>query len=135
MLPGETELLIKSPTSTLRLKEDADPSYLSAKPASGASPMSLTTKCKSNEQDRTVSAKDLGKKIESIDETPEITEEGECGEKEEKAEEEMKTKTKLELGAKQNLKHFTFADQDMEFKPPKKTCNKGGKNGQNIKLG
>ena len=95
----------------------------------------MTTKCKSNEQDRTVSAKDLGKKIESIDETPEITEEGECGEKEEKAEEEMKTKTKLELGAKQNLKHFTFADQDMEFKPPKKTCNKGGKNGQNIKLG
>ena len=122
--------MIKSPTSTLRLKEDEDSSHLSAKPSSGASPMSLmTTKCKSNEQDRTVLAKDLGKKIESIDETPEITEEGECGEEEEKAEEAMKTKPTLELGAKQNLKHFTFADEDMEFKPPKKTCNKGGKNG------
>ena len=79
---------------------------------------------KSSEQKRTV----LGKKIESIDETPEIRQEER--EDDPVKQEELKKETKATFGneAKKNLKHFTFAKEDMEFKPPKKPSgSKGGK--------
>ena len=84
-------------------------------------PLPMTVLGKSSEQERSV----LGKKIESIDETPEITQEE--AENEETKREELNKETKtFGNGAKKNLKHFTFAKEDMEFKPPKKPCNKGG---------
>ena len=84
-----------------------------------------TVLAKSSEQERSV----LGKKIESIDETPEITEEGEASAKANANGtklEEKEARPTLGNGAKKNLKHFTFAKEDMEFKPPKKPCTKGG---------
>ena len=88
-------------------------------PSTTIPPLPMTVLGKSSEQERSV----LGKKIESIDETPEITQEE--AENEETKREELETKT-FGNGAKKNLKHFTFAKEDMEFKPPKKPCNKGG---------
>ena len=84
-----------------------------------------TVVAKSSEQERSV----MGKKIESIDETPEITEEGEASAKANANGtklEEKEARPTLGNGAKKNLKHFTFAKEDMEFKPPKKPCTKGG---------
>ena len=83
-----------------------------------------TVLAKSSEQERSV----MGKKIESIDETPEITEEGEASAKANGTkQEEKEARPTLGNGAKKNLKHFTFAKEDMEFKPPKKSCtSKGG---------
>ena len=85
-----------------------------------------TVLAKSSEQERSV----MGKKIESIDETPEITEEGDLADAKANANgtklEEKEARPTLGNGAKKNLKHFTFAKEDMEFKPPKKPCTKGG---------
>ena len=138
---GEDELLIKS---TGNKKESIKKSSSKEKEEEGelcgketkASPQLITNPptilpptsviAKSREQEREV----MGKKIESIDETPEITEEG-GNDGNEAKQEELKADLKkaqptIGNGAKKNLKHFTFSKEDMEFKPPKKPGTKGG---------
>ena len=133
---GEDELLIKS---TGNKKESIKKSSSKEKEEEGelcgketkASPQLITNPPTilpptSREQEREV----MGKKIESIDETPEITEEG-GNDGNEAKQEELKADLKkaqptIGNGAKKNLKHFTFSKEDMEFKPPKKPGTKGG---------
>ena len=135
---GETELLIKSTRSkkeessrkSLKEKKEEVEADFCEKETMAPPPLLMTMPPtmplpkmvlgKSSEQERTV----LGKKIESIDETPEITQEDDEAKQEELKEE---ANSILGNGAKKNLKHFTFAKEDMEFKPPKKSCtSKGG---------
>ena len=142
---GETELLIKCASTRTkkeerkslkeRKEEEADfcgKETMTPPPPPGSGllktmpptmPLPKMVLAKSSEQER----KAIGKKIESIDETPEITQEE--VEDEEAKQEELKKEATAMLGngAKKNLKHFTFAKEDMEFKPPKKPCTKGGK--------
>ena len=141
---GETELLIKcAPTrskkeesrrKSLKKEKEADfceKETMTPPPPGGGMlitmpptmPLPKMILGKSSEQERT----EMGKRIESIDETPEITQEEEEDDEAKQGELKKEAKATLGNGAKKNLTHFSFTKEDMEFKPPKKPCaSKGG---------